>query len=71
MTKYFDPKLDTNVAAPLAKIRGWLRKNWEAELRHVFREMNSAAYMLANLGRNCDLGLTRFEEPSHCVRPII
>ncbi|CAN1131702.1 hypothetical protein LINPERPRIM_LOCUS13950 [Linum perenne] len=39
-----------------------LRRNWEVQILHVYRESNHAADFLANVGHSCPLGFHSIEQ---------
>jgi ribonuclease HI len=46
----------------MKKIRDLLKLNWEVRIRHIFREGNRCADVLANLGCNPDVVWTSYQE---------
>ncbi|KAK7266345.1 hypothetical protein RIF29_18989 [Crotalaria pallida] len=53
-----------NIIAAIGKL---LQENWHVEISHVYREANSCAGILANLGCKFDLDFVIFEHPPHQV----
>ncbi|CAN1122464.1 Putative ribonuclease H protein At1g65750 [Linum perenne] len=47
---------DTRYGPIISHIRGLLRRQWQVEVRHTFRETNKAVDLLANLDHGLDLG---------------
>ncbi|CAN1144174.1 Putative ribonuclease H protein At1g65750 [Linum perenne] len=48
--------------------RELLRRNWEVQILHVYRESNHVADYLANVGHSCPLGFHSVEQsdPNFC-----
>ncbi|CAN1836512.1 Putative ribonuclease H protein At1g65750, partial [Linum perenne] len=55
-------------AATIIMARELLRRNWEVQILHVYRESNHVADYLANVGHSCPLGFHSIEQsyPNFC-----
>ncbi|CAN1142951.1 Putative ribonuclease H protein At1g65750 [Linum perenne] len=55
-------------AATIITARELLRRNWEVQILHIYRESNHIADYLANVGHSCPLGFHSIEQsdPNFC-----
>ncbi|CAN1767765.1 Putative ribonuclease H protein At1g65750 [Linum perenne] len=55
-------------AATIITARELIRRNWEVQILHVYRDSNHVADYLANVGHSCPLGFHSIEQsdPNFC-----
>ncbi|CAN1163501.1 Putative ribonuclease H protein At1g65750, partial [Linum perenne] len=58
-------------ALDVLEFRGWMSKDWEVKIRHVYREANYAADHLASRGHSKPRGSHCFDLTDSCLAHLL